>query len=94
MKVARWIDYSNTIAGVTEGLAVYQFPDGRKHRWLTREYGIFGPRRPDEQSGKPFNLEKGNAITQRVGILVHTGDVKTGRVVERYKKYIQGKWER
>jgi hypothetical protein len=90
MKTARWIDYSNTVEGTTEGLAVFQFPDGKEHRWLTREYGIFGPRRPDEQSSKPFTLKKGESITQRIGILVHSGDVRTGRVAERYEQYIQG----
>ncbi len=93
MKVALWIDYSNTVEQITEGLTVFQFPDGNEHRWLTREYGIFGPRRPDEQSGKPFTLKKGESITQKVGIFVHTGDVKTSRIAERYKQYIQGKWK-
>ena len=91
MKVARWIDYSNTIEGKAEGVAVFQRPDGQEHRWLTREYGTFGPRRPDSQSGKPFTLEKGDSITQRVAILVHLGDVKTGRVAERYQQYVKGK---
>ena len=94
MKAALWIDYSNTIEGLTEGLAVFQWPDGQDHRWLTREYGIFGPRRPEEQNGKPFTLKKGDSINQRVGILIHKGDVKTGGVAERYQKYIQGKWQR
>jgi hypothetical protein len=94
MKVARWIDYSNSVEGRTEGLAVFQFPDGQKHRWLTREYGIFGPRRPDEQNGKPFKIRRGQSITQRVGILVHSGNAKTGRVAQRYKQYIQEKWKR
>jgi hypothetical protein len=93
MKTARWIDYSNTVEGVTEGLAIFQFPDGKEHRWLTREYGIFGPRRPDEQNGKPFIIRKGQSITQRVGILVHSGNVKTGQVARRYEQYIQEKWE-
>lgn len=93
MKEARWIDYSNSVDGVTEGLAVFQYPDGKAHRWLTREYGIFGPRRPDEQSGRPFTLRKGESITQRVGILVHAGDRKSGRVAERYRQYIEGKWK-
>jgi hypothetical protein len=93
MKSARWIDYSNAVEGVTEGLAIFQFPDGKAHRWLTREYGIFGPRRPDEKSGKPFVIEKGESINQRVGILVHAGDVKSGRVAQRYKQYLQEKWE-
>jgi hypothetical protein len=94
MQVSLWMDYSNTIEGITEGLAVFQWPDGLDHRWLTREYGIFGPRRPDKQNGKPFTLKEGETITQRVGVLVHKGDVKTGRVAERYQKYIQGEWQR
>ncbi len=91
MKVALWIDYSNTVDGQTEGLVVFQCPDGKAHRWLTREYGTFGPRRPDEQSGKKFVVRKGEKIVQRVGILVHMGDVTSGRVAERYRQYIEGK---
>jgi hypothetical protein len=90
MKFARWIDYSNTVEGITEGLAIFQWPDGQDHLWLTREYGIFGPRRPEQQNGRPFTLKKGDSITQRVGILVHKGNVKTGKVAERYQKYIHG----
>jgi len=93
MKSARWIDYSNTIDGVTEGVAIFQWPDGEPHRWLTREYGCFGPRRPDNLSGKFFILKKGESITQRVGILVHRGNVKSGRVSERYQQYIESKRE-
>lgn len=93
MKVARWIDYSNTVEGVTEGVSMFQWPDGQDHQWLTREYGTFGPRRPDDQSSKPFMLKKGESITQRVGILIHRGDVKTHRVDERYQQYIKGRWK-
>jgi len=93
MKTARWVDYSNVLEGVTEGLAVFQYPDSRDHRWLTREYGIFGPRRPDERSGRPFVLKKNESVTQRAGILVHSGDVKKGCVSDRYKWYIQDKWK-
>ncbi|MDH5384174.1 MAG: hypothetical protein OEY18_05650 [Candidatus Aminicenantes bacterium] len=28
-------------------------------------------------------LEKGKSVTQRVGILIHKGDMMTGRVTER-----------
>jgi hypothetical protein len=92
MRVARWIDYSNTIEGTTEGVAMFQWPDGQEHRWLTREYGTFGPRRADDLSGNPFTLKKGESIRQRVGILVHSGNVRTGRVAERYEQYIKGRW--
>ncbi len=92
MKPALWIDYSNTVEGITEGVAVFQWPDGAEHRWLTREYGCFGPRRPDDRSGKPFTLKPGDKLMQRVGILVHKGDVTSGLVRERYGKYVEGDW--
>jgi hypothetical protein len=90
LKPARWLDYSNTVEGETAGIAVFQWPDGREHRWLTRKYGCFGPRRPDDRSGKPFTLRKGESISQRVGVLVHKGDVVTGKVAERFKLYTEG----
>ncbi len=91
-KEARWVDYSNTVNGQTEGLAVFSHPDNpQPHRWLTRDYGTFGPRRPDAQSGQKFTLKKGETLRQRVGILVHGGDVKSGRVAQRYQLYVAGK---
>ena len=89
---ARWIDYSNTIDGTTEGLAVFSHPQNpAPHKWLTRDYGTFGPRRSDDRSGIPFTLKRNESLTQRVGILVHRGDVHTGRVSERFERYATGK---
>ena len=91
-QIARWVDDSNTVEGVTEGLAVFSHSDNdHPHRWLTRDYGTFGPRRSDDKSGKPFTLKRGESLVQRVGLLVHRGDVKGGRVAERYEQYIDGK---
>jgi len=91
-KEARWVDYSNTVAGAAEGLAIFCHSDNEyPHQWLTRDYGTFGPRRPDAQSGKPFTLAKGKTMERRVGVLVHKGDVKSGKVAERYAAYIAGK---
>lgn len=90
-QVARWIDYSNTVDGETAGLALFSHPDNpQPHRWLTRDYGTFGPRRINQQSGKPFTLEKGRSLSRRVGVLVHRGDVKGGSVAERYERYAAG----
>jgi len=87
---ARWVDYSNTVGGVTEGLAVLIHSTGKEARkWLTRDYGTFGPRRVDARSGRKFTLKKGQSLTQRVGILVHKGDVKAGKVAERYAAYVK-----
>jgi hypothetical protein len=90
-KVAKWIDYCNTVDGRTEGLAVLIYPDGKTRKWLTREYGTFGPRRSDERSGSQFTLRSGELLQGRVGILVHEGDATAGRVAERYQHYIEGK---
>lgn len=89
-QTAQWVDYSNTVAGQTEGLAIFSHPqNAHPHRWLTRDYGTFGPRRADEKSGRPFTLSKGESLTQRVGILVHRGDTVSGRVAERYAAYCE-----
>jgi hypothetical protein len=92
-RVAVWIDYSGVVDGVTEGMAIFSHPDNdHPHKWLTRNYGCFGPRRIDKRSGnKKFILKKGESLKRRVGILVHSGDVKAGAVAERYKMYAAGK---
>jgi hypothetical protein len=89
-EVARWIDFSNTVEGQPEGVAVFVFPDGEEHSWLTRDYGTFGPRRPAATSGTGFVLAEGRALGGRVGILVHRGDAVGGRVEERYLEYVGG----
>jgi hypothetical protein len=91
-KRARWIDCSATpeSCGVIEGLAIFA-ADRQSPRWLTRDYGVFGPRRSDDQSGVPFTLKKGDSLEQRVGILVHSGDAKGGQVEGRYERFVDGK---
>ena len=92
MKVARWVDFSRAGAGEAEGLAMFSHPSNEHpHAWLTRDYGCIGPRRVDAKSGKPFTLRKGESIQTRAGVLVHKGDVKSGRVAERYQAYADGK---
>jgi hypothetical protein len=89
-QVAKWIDYSNTVEGTTEGLTIFLWPDGQTHRWLTREYGTFGPRRADEFSGTGFTLQPGESLHGRVGLLIHRGDVASGQVARRYQQYLEG----
>lgn len=95
-KVAKWVDYSNTVDGATEGLAVFSHTENEHpHKWLTRNYGTFGPRRIDAKSGnRSFVLKQGERLTMRVGVLVHRGDVEGGRVAERYQQYIRGELSR
>ncbi len=92
-KSARWVDYVNTVDGKTSGLAIFAHPSTgpESPNWLTRDYGCFGPRRADDKSGRPFTMPKGDSISQRVGILIHRGDVKAGKVADRFAAYIAGK---
>ena len=92
MKMARWVDFSRARARDAEGLAMFSHPTSEQpHAWLTRDYGCLGPRRVDSKSGKPFTLKKGETLQTRVGVLVHSGDVQSGRVDERYQAYAAGK---
>jgi hypothetical protein len=92
MKVARWVDFSRTGAKDAEGLAMFSHPaNEHPHAWLTRDYGCLGPRRVESKSGKPFLLKKGETLRTRIGVLVHTGDVKSGHVAERYQAFAEGK---
>lgn len=92
---ARWMCFTNTIDGETEGLAIFVHPDGgtENPRWLTRDYGTFGPRRAPQYDGRNFTLEKGESLRGRVGILVHRGDVETARVAQRFEQYVTGELE-
>ena len=89
---ACWVDYANTVDGKTSGLTIFAHPDTgpESPKWLTRDYGCFGPRRADDKNGKPFTLAKGESISQRVGILVHRGAVKAGRVADRFAAFRAG----
>ncbi len=91
-KPATWIDYSNTVDGQTSGLTVFSHPDNpQPHLWLTRDYGCFGPRRIAAKSGQRFVLKQGESLRQRVGILVHRGNVEHGRIADHYRAYCEGK---
>jgi len=91
MKPADWVDYSCTADEKNAGMAVFSHSDNPKpHGWLTRDYGTFGPRRIDAKSGKPFTIEKGQTLSRRIGMLIHEGDVDSGKVAERYQAYLDG----
>jgi hypothetical protein len=91
-QAARWVDFSRTGVSDPEGLALFSHPSNpQPHTWLTRDYGCFGPRRAAARHGKPFTLKPGETLTTRCGVLVHKGDVKSGRVAERFQTYASGK---
>jgi hypothetical protein len=86
---ADWIDYSNTVGPEQAGIAILLPPADQPRKWLTREYGTFGPRRPDALSGTGFTLAPGESLSGRAAILVHKGDAASGRVADRYAAWIE-----
>ena len=92
LKPAKWVDFSRAGTSDPEGLAMFSHPSNEQpHAWLTRDYGCIGPRRVNAKSGKPFTLKQGETLSTRAGVLVHKGDVKSGRVAELYQSYAEGK---
>ena len=87
---AEWIDYSGEVEGERAGVAVMLLPSAEPRKWLTREYGTFGPRRIDSLSGTGFTLKQGELLEGRAAILVHRGDAAGGRVAERYHWWVEG----
>ncbi len=85
---ANWVDASATIEGVTEGVAIFRNQPHEWCRWLARDYGTFGPRRPDRQSGTNFTLAPGESLTGSVRILVHRGDEISGKIASRYRQFM------
>jgi hypothetical protein len=91
---ASWVDYSAPLEGQDswEGLACMIHPDRQPpHLWLTRDYGTWGPRAPDEFHNTTFTIPRGESHPQRVGILVHHGDAESGNVADRYRAYCEGR---
>ncbi len=92
-KPATWIDYSAPLADKNgwEGLACFIHPSKKPpHLWLTRDYGTWGPRGPEGFHKTTFTVANGESYDQRVGLLIHNGDAKTGNVSERYQAYGKG----
>lgn len=88
---ANWVDYSNTIDGVAEGVAVFLPQDGEWRKWLTRDYGTFGPRRPEPWNGTKFTLAQGEAVTGKVRLFVHRGDAASESIRMRYRDWVEGR---
>ena len=93
-KAADWCDYSGSNEGAVEGIAVFSHPKlsapWHPPPWFTRDYGPFSPNpwlfAEDDAARR---IAKGQTMCARWGILIHRGDVKAGRVAERYEAYVR-----
>jgi len=84
-----WCDYSGTREGVTEGIAIMQHPDNRwfPSKWFTRDYGFFSPTPMFWLEDGRLELPRGQTLTLRYRVVVHSGDAKTAGIGEIFKRY-------
>ena len=91
-KASAWMDYAGKRGDNMEGIAILQHPANEwfPSPWFTRDYGFFSPTPmywPED--GKQTTLTKGQTITLRYRVLVHTGDHEEAGIAKHYEKYIK-----
>jgi hypothetical protein len=99
-RISPWCDYSGPVAGETIGIALFAGPSNPIPTcWHCRGYGLmaanpFGraksgfPAMKDKKDKKDLvHLDKGKHLKLRYGMFIHLGDVKKGRVAERYETF-------
>lgn len=94
-----WCDYSGKIGDREVGLAIFDDPSNKYPAcWHSRNYGLmaanpFGRAKsgfPAEKGNKDLvKLAKGEHLHLRYGILIHAGDVKAGKVAERFDQFVK-----
>lgn len=94
-----WMDYSGPIEGYGyRGIAVFDHPDNfRVGYWHVRDYGLaainpFGQRQVGglEEDGS-YTLKKGQTLTLRYRVYVHSGDHQQAEVAAQYDRYVADK---
>ena len=85
-----WIDYYGQRGDKTEGLAILQHPSNSWYPspWFTRDYGFFSPTPmywPED--GESTAFEKGEELTLRYRVLVHSGSHEEANISAHFEKY-------
>ena len=88
-KPSPWCDYSGTRDSVTEGIAIFQHPENRwfPSRWFTRDYGFFSPTPMQWLENDRLDLPKGEQLTLRYRVVVHTGNAATAGIADLWEQY-------
>ncbi len=88
-KRSPWCDYSNKHEGVVEGLAILCWPENRFYpcTWLTRDYGFFSPTPMNWLKPEGLRFKKGETMTLRYRVVVHTGNEKDADIAGLYRAW-------
>ncbi|MFQ6035920.1 MAG: PmoA family protein [Sedimentisphaerales bacterium] len=86
-----WCDYSGTRNGITEGIAILQHPNNRWFpcKWFTRDYGFFSPTPMFWLKDGQLELARGETLTLRYRVVIHSGDAKAADIDGLFKQYKQ-----
>ena len=86
---APWCDYYGTRNDITEGLAIFQHPANRWYpsQWFTRAYGFFSPTPMNWLGDAGLDLPKGETLTLRYRVLVHTGTTDDAGIAKAFENY-------
>jgi len=92
-----WCDYSGPVDDKVAGVAIFADPaNPAKSAWHARTYGLMAANPFGRaKSGFPglagktdlVKLAKGEHLMLRYGVLVHSGDVKDGKVAEAFGRF-------
>jgi len=86
-----WCDCSGTRNGMTEGIAILQHPANRWFpcKWFTRDYGFFSPTPMFWLEEGHLELPKGETLTLRYRVIIHSRDAKAADINALFKQYTQ-----
>jgi hypothetical protein len=84
-----WADYSGTLFGQKEGLAIFDSPRNPwfPSRWFTREYGFFSPTPFNWLDEKGVQLRTGESLRLQYRTVVHAGDASAAGIAELYRRW-------
>lgn len=95
-KASPWCDYYGPIEGVgVRGIAVFDNPENMRYPtcWHVRGYGLNGASCfglsafTNKQQNGDFELAEGKSMTFKYRVIIHSGDSKETKLVERYADY-------
>lgn len=95
-KQAEWVDYHGPVGDETLGIAIMNHPTSFRFPtyWHVRVYGLFAAnpfglhhfKNSNDVDGS-HTLNKGDSITFRYRLYIHSGDTEQARVAEEYARY-------
>lgn len=86
-----WCDYSNKHGDHVEGLAILDWPKNpwSPCPWVTRDYGFFSPTPMNYLGAEGMRFKKGQTITLKYRVVVHTGNEKDADIAGAYAAWIK-----